>query len=95
MTDNPVDGESLIWYNTPEKHRGKTPVTYLSPKGVSLMASSRCEYCAYYSYDDYEDWYTCEMNLDEDDMVRFLSGNTNECPYFRDGDEYAVVRKQN
>lgn len=56
--------------------------------------ASNCEYCAYYSYDEVEDWYTCEMNLDEDDMVRFLSGHTKECPYFRDGDEYAIARKQ-
>ncbi len=62
-----------------------------------MMANngSCCEYCAYYSYDEYEDWYVCEMDLDEDDLVRFLSGNTKSCPYFRNGDEYAVVRKQN
>ena len=45
-------------------------------------------------YDEYEDRYTCEMNPDEDNMVRFLSGHTKECPYFRDGDEYKITRKQ-
>ena len=69
-------------------------ICYTSQKGV-MQAMSRCEYCAYYTYDEYDDWYVCEMNLDEDEMVRFLSGHTKECPYFRDGDEYAVVRKQN
>lgn len=54
-----------------------------------------CEYCAYYAYDEESDWYVCEMDLDEDDFVRFISGHTQSCPYFRSGDEYAVVRKQN
>lgn len=58
------------------------------------MASNCCEYCAYYTYDETEDWYVCEMDLDEDDLVRFLSGHTNGCPYFRNGDEYAIARKQ-
>ena len=34
------------------------------------------------------------MNLDEDEMYRFLSGTQQECPYFRLDDEYAVVRHQ-
>ncbi|MBQ3068739.1 MAG: hypothetical protein IJD01_02190 [Clostridia bacterium] len=58
------------------------------------MANSCCEYCAYYAYDETEDWYVCEMDLDEDDLVRFLSGHTQSCPYFRNGDEYAIARKQ-
>ena len=37
---------------------------------------SNCEDCVFYDYD--EDWecYVCTMNLDEDEMVRFLSGKT-------------------
>lgn len=46
-----------------------------------------CEYCVNYSYDDYE-CYTCEINLDEDEMVKFITGNFNQCPYFKMGDEY-------
>ena len=56
--------------------------------------ASQCEYCAYYTYDEYEDWYVCEMDLDEDEMVRFLRGNHKDCPYFRNGDEYAIARTQ-
>ena len=33
-------------------------------------------------------------NLDEDDMVRFLQGNTAECPFYQSNDEYKIVRKQ-
>ena len=42
---------------------------------------------------DYE-CYCCMVNLDEDEMYRFLSGTQQECPYFRLDDEYAVVRHQ-
>lgn len=53
-----------------------------------------CEYCAYYTYDDEEEYYVCEMDLDEDEMYRFLTSKHFECPYFRNGDEYLVVRHQ-
>ena len=64
-----------------------------------------CEYCVNYSYDDrylfefnirHDDYecYTCEINLDEDEMVKFITGNFNQCPYFKMGDEYRIVRKQ-
>ena len=32
--------------------------------------------------------------LDEDELVRFLSDAYYDCPYYRNGDEYRVVRKQ-
>lgn len=53
-----------------------------------------CETCAYYSYD--EDWecYCCDMNLDEDEYARMMQGYAKECPYYRDGDEYRIARKQ-
>ena len=34
------------------------------------------------------------MNLDEDEMVQFLSGHTRACPYYRFYDEYKSVQKQ-
>lgn len=54
-----------------------------------------CDSCAYFSYDDEYECYVCEINLDEDEMQRFMQGTFNNCPYYRFGDEYAVVRKQN
>jgi len=38
--------------------------------------------------------YYCDINMDEDDFMRFISNNYESCPYFRNGDEYEVVRKQ-
>lgn len=54
-----------------------------------------CEECAYYSYDEEYESYFCEMSLDEDEMLKFLQSSFDNCPYYRLGDEYAVVRKQN
>ena len=45
------------------------------------MGSSNCDTCAYNVYD-------------EDDMVRVMERQYKECPFYRNGDEYAVVRKQ-
>lgn len=55
---------------------------------------SSCETCAYYSYDEDYESYMCDINMDEDELVRFLSDSHYSCPYYRNGDEYAVVRKQ-
>lgn len=53
-----------------------------------------CDSCAYYSYDEEYEAYMCDINMDEDELVRFLSDSHYSCPYYRNGDEYAVVRKQ-
>ena len=34
------------------------------------------------------------INLYEDDMARFMSHKYKKCPYFKNGDEYRVVRHQ-
>ena len=56
--------------------------------------SARCEDCEFYDYDEYSDTYCCEVSLDEDEMVSFMSGNTGRCPYYRYYDEYKSVHKQ-
>ncbi len=33
-------------------------------------------------------------DLDQDEMYRFITGQFRECPYYRAGDEYSIVRKQ-
>ena len=53
-----------------------------------------CDTCAFYVYDEEYDTYLCDMNMDEDDYVRICSGRYYRCPYYRNGDEYAVVKKQ-
>lgn len=53
-----------------------------------------CEMCAFYNYDEEYECYFCDINMDEDEYMRLLSDDHYECPYYRNGDEYAVVRKQ-
>ena len=59
------------------------------------MSSVLCEACAHYCYDELTDTYFCTVNLDEDEMHRFLQQKANQCIYFRNGDDYAMVKKQN
>ena len=64
--------------------------------GMRMKRKERtsCETCAFYVYDDDYGAYLCDMNMDEDDYVRIMSDKYYQCPYYRNGDEYAVVRKQ-
>ena len=56
------------------------------------MAS--CDTCAYFIYDEETEEWECDVNMDEDDYVRLVTDRHSSCPYYRNGDEYAVVRKQ-
>ena len=42
------------------------------------MAS--CDFCAYNEYDEEDEAYYCSVNMDEDDMARFVQSNYKECP---------------
>lgn len=53
-----------------------------------------CESCAYYIYDEEYDAYICDAAMDEDDYVQMRMEPHFACPYYRNGDEYRVVRKQ-
>lgn len=52
-----------------------------------------CEQCLNGFYDEEFDEYACTMLLDEDEFLRVMQSET--CPYFRAGDEYSIIRKQN
>lgn len=65
----------------------------LRERNQEKMAGN-CDACVNYVYDEDYECYCCLVNLDEDEMYRFLTGNQNECPYFRLDDEYGVVRHQ-
>ncbi len=59
-----------------------------------MAGKTNCDFCANYVYDDYEEYYHCLVNLDEDEMQNFLKASVDNCPYFRADDEYKIVRKQ-
>ena len=56
--------------------------------------AARCEECAYFVYDEEYEEYLCEIDLDEDEVACFYSDAHYNCPYYRNGDEYKVVRHQ-
>ena len=62
------------------------------------MGDPLCETCMNLYYDEeYEEW-ACAVsdNMDEDDLAALLlGGRERPCPYYRPGDEYTIVRKQN
>ena len=62
---------------------------------TSKKSPTRCEDCAYNVYDEEYEEYVCSINLDEDEMLRFLSGSDYTCPYYKFYDEYKIVQKQN
>lgn len=56
------------------------------------MAS--CETCAYAYMDEMTGEAVCDLNLDEDEVIRLSQSKSKECPFYRDGDEYKTVRHQ-
>lgn len=58
------------------------------------MAKTNCDECAFYVYNDDFECYQCEINMDEDEIYRFMSASDYACPYFRAEDDYFLARKQ-
>ena len=44
--------------------------------------ATNCETCTNYVYDEDYDCYVCMVNLDEDEMARFISFSVVDCPYY-------------
>lgn len=55
---------------------------------------SLCETCWDYDYDQEEDAYYCMMELDEDEFYRAFVQPQGRCPYYRQGDDYTLARRQ-
>ena len=56
--------------------------------------TGKCEECVHYDYDEEDDSWWCNMDLDEDEMERFLRSAADRCPFYRRGDDYASARRQ-
>ena len=61
---------------------------------LSKESRTSCETCTYYIYDEEYECYLCDKNMDEDDYIRLMTNQHYQCPYYRNGDDYLVVRKQ-
>lgn len=60
----------------------------------SKKAAGACDTCVFYDYDEDYDTYSCRVNLDQDEMSRFVTHRTASCPFYRFYDEYKSVHKQ-
>jgi hypothetical protein len=58
------------------------------------MSKTNCDDCVNYVYDEDAECYVCLVNLDEDEMYRFMTGTNYNCPYYSSDDEYSIARKQ-
>lgn len=65
-----------------------------SIKEEKMSCKTNCECCKNYSYDEDYNYYVCLVDLDQDEMVKFISNSFYNCPYFQFNDEYKIVRKQ-
>ncbi|MBQ9459720.1 MAG: hypothetical protein IJU66_07275 [Oscillospiraceae bacterium] len=62
-------------------------------KGTAMTLC--CEDCMYYAYDEEYDCYTCEQELDEDEMAAFLERRRDACPFYHPGNaDYNLSGKQ-
>jgi hypothetical protein len=53
-----------------------------------------CDDCTYYEYDEDDETYYCGVNMDEDDYAKLMNNSRSECPYYRNNNEYEVVKHQ-
>ena len=58
------------------------------------MDGCECDTCWNYDYDEEYDEYYCLMDLDEDEVYRFFATPHSHCPYYRQGDDYTLARRQ-
>ncbi len=70
-----------------KESEGEAPRKKPHPKGS-------CDSCTHYLYDEESESYYCDIDLDEDEMYRFLSGSNSDCSYYESDNEYLVVRHQ-
>ncbi|MBE7071123.1 MAG: hypothetical protein E7386_11620 [Ruminococcaceae bacterium] len=56
------------------------------------MAS--CETCQYAYIDEVTGEPVCDLDLDEDEVIRFAQSRSKECPFYKNGDEYQTTVKR-
>ena len=56
-----------------------------------------CDRCMHLEYDEAKDQYFCSIVpiMDEDELAKMSYYYSKGCPYYKIGDEYTLVRKQN
>jgi len=59
------------------------------------MKANECDCCLYLAEDQEMGEFYCSMNFDQDELEKWITDRHASCPYFRRGDDYSIVRKQN
>ena len=67
---------------------------FMSKEQKSTHGATNCDFCFYYHEDEETGLSVCNMALDEDEMLYFMKGKFQNCPYFKLYDEYSIVKKQ-
>ena len=63
-------------------------------KAKKREAATNCDSCVYYDYNEEDDMYECRVDLDEDEFYRAFATPKARCPYYRQGDDYTLARRQ-
>ena len=53
-----------------------------------------CDTCMYSVTDEITGEAFCDLDRDEDEVLRLSQSRSKECPFYKDGDEYKTVRHQ-
>lgn len=53
-----------------------------------------CDTCMYSVTDEITGEAFCDLDLDEDEVIRLSQSKSKECLFYKDGDEYKTVRHQ-
>lgn len=88
----PQQGGELRHSDNRRAHAGAGIPRDKRQQGGNKMTN--CDDCVNYVYDEECDCWVCLVNLDEDEMYRFMTGTNYNCPYYSSDDEYAIARKQ-
>lgn len=62
---------------------------------MAKRKATNCEECVHYDYNEETGCFECSESLDEDELIRFLKGDSASCTHFKYYDEYKFVQKQN
>ncbi len=53
-----------------------------------------CDTCQYAYTDENTGEIFCDLDLDEDEVMRLSQRRSKECPFYRNGDEYQTTVKR-
>ena len=56
---------------------------------------TNCDSCENFVFDAEIGCEVCMVELDEDEYLKYMASSFDECPYYRQYDEYKMVRRQN